>query len=277
MNHGFFSEDSTSEQAVSTNTNLILSGWGGDEFISTGDRGIELDLLRGLKFRLFLKRNPFKRPVKLLRYLFSFVIFPAIGILDREIVKSFNDDARYLKKSYKKSDKKALADFYFHKSRYQLHLNMLKFYHLQDRCENWTIMGFRKGIEYRYPLLDKRIIEYILKVPSELLCRTDNYRPVLREIGKGILPEEVRLNSDKSDPVYWAFMDDIFKSSAITFMEEVSMWKTNNDLYFVDFTLLEQDISDFRENKIKCSDKVLFRALVYLKAIHDFTINYRTK
>ncbi len=33
--------------------------------------------------------------------------------------------------------------------------------------------GFRKGVEYRYPLLDKRIIEYMLKVPSELLCKTD--------------------------------------------------------------------------------------------------------
>ena len=31
---------------------------GGDEFVSTGDRGIELDLLRRLKLRTFFRRNP---------------------------------------------------------------------------------------------------------------------------------------------------------------------------------------------------------------------------
>lgn len=275
LNHGFFSEDSSSEQAVRIKTNLILSGWGGDEFISTGDRGIELDLLRGFKFRLYFMRNPFKSLSKLFKYLLSYVIFPAIGILDKETVKSFNDDARYLRKSYRRSDKKAIADFYFHTSRHQLHLNMLKFYHLQDRCENWTIMGFRKGIEYRYPLLDKRIIEYMLKVPSELLCKTDHFRPLLREIGKGILSEEVRLNWDKSDPVYREWMDELFRDSAIRLMKEVITWKANTDLKFVDFELLEKEIMEFKENRLTIEPKVLFRSLVYFKAIHDFTKKYK--
>lgn len=273
-NHGFFSEDSTSTQAAKTNTNLIFSGWGGDEFISTGDRGIELDLLRKFKFALYLKRNPLRRPVKLLRYLLSFVIFPAAGILESETAKSFKDEARYLKRTFKRSDKKAVDNFYFHTSRHQLHLNMLKFYHIQERCECWTIIGFRKGIEYRYPLLDKRIIEYMLKVPSELLCQTDYFRPVLREIGKGILPEAVRLNWDKSDPVYWSWMDELFRTTAIRLMKEVSVWKTNPDLNFVEFELLEKDIQKFRNNLLKVNPKLLYRSLVYIKTINDFTIQY---
>ena len=42
----------------------------------------------------------------------------------------------------------------------------------------------------------------MLKVPSELLCKTDYFRPLLREIGEGILPDEVRLHEQKYDPVY---------------------------------------------------------------------------
>ncbi|HUX95293.1 MAG TPA: asparagine synthase-related protein [Bacteroidales bacterium] len=275
-NHGFYSEDSISQQEVKTNTNLIFSGWGGDEFLSTGDRGIDMDLLTGFNVRLFFKRNPLKRPVKLFRYLLSFIIFPFFGILDRETGKSFKEDARYLKKPYKHSDKEAIADFYFHKSRRQLHLKMLEFYHLQDRCEHWYIMGFRKGIEYRYPLLDKRIIEYMLKVPSELLCETVQFRPILREIGKGVLPEAVRLNSDKSDPVYWTWMNGLLKSSALMIMKDINILKNNSDLYFVDFEELDKDINKFKTNQLKLDHRILFKALVNIQAIHEFTKEYRS-
>ena len=56
-NHGFFSEDKTISQAVGVDTNLIFSGWGGDEFISTSPPAIEADLLRSMKLCLYLRRN----------------------------------------------------------------------------------------------------------------------------------------------------------------------------------------------------------------------------
>lgn len=155
-----------------------------------------------------------------------------------------------------------------------MHLRMLEFYWIQDRCEGWYIQGYRKGLEYRYPLLDIRIIEYMLKVPSELLCKTNYYRPVLREIGKGILPEEVRLHWYKNDPVYWAYMDKLFKVSSVLFMEEVDEWKTNRDLHFIDFDLLTEDIARYKENSETIDEKVLYRALVYTKGIHEFTKRY---
>jgi asparagine synthase (glutamine-hydrolysing) len=274
-NHGFFSEDNTAEQAVKVNTNLIFSGWGGDEFVSTGDRGIELDLLLGLKLRTFFRRNSVNHPKKFVKYLLLFVLFPALGILDGNTKKSFRDDARYIKNRYKQSDRIALRNFYFHITRHQLHLRMLRFYHLQERCESWAINDYRKGVEYRYPLLDRRTIEYILKVPSELLCKTDHFRPLLREISEGVLPDEVRWNLNKNDPVYWAYMDELFKEAALQFMEEVNEWKADPDLNFVDFDLLTKDIVKYNDHPDKTDTKVLFRALVYIKGIHEFTVTYR--
>ncbi|MBE0668034.1 MAG: hypothetical protein IH593_10250, partial [Bacteroidales bacterium] len=238
------------------------------------DRAIELDLLLGLKFLTYFRRNPVTPLKKYLKNQLNFVVFPAMGILDRSTAKAFRDDARYLKKQYRKSDRKALRNFYFHLSRRQLHLRYLQFYHLQDRCEIWTVNGFRKGIEYRYPLLDKRIIEYMLTVPSELLCKSHQYRPVLREIGKGILPEEVRLHWPKNDPVYSAHFSELMKSTAIQLMDEADRWAKNPDLYFIDFKLLAEDIRKFKSYQDGLNEKVLFRALIYLKGIHEFTVKY---
>lgn len=274
-NPGVFYEYKTIEQALEFNTNLIFSGWGGDEFISTGDRGVEQDLLRTLQLRTFFRRNPLRPFRKFIKNQLYYVLYPALGILDKGTAGSFREEARYIKKPFKKSDRKAIRNFYFHSSRHQLHLRMLRFYHLQNRCESWAINGYRNGIEYRYPLLDKRIIEYMLRVPSELLCKTDHFRPLLREIGKGILPEEVRQNLSKTDPVSWAFTQELFRISALLFMKEIDKWKTNPDLHFIDFDLLTKDINKFDEQPDKVNTRALFRALVFIKAIHEFIVIYR--
>jgi len=274
-NQGYFSEDNATVQALRSGTNLIFSGWGGDEFISTGDRGIEQDLLRKLKLRTFFRRNPVSNPKKFVRNQLSYVVNPALGLLNRGTARSFINDARYLKKRFKRSDTSAIRNFYHHTSRHQLHLRLLQFYHLQERCESWAVNGYRRGVKYRYPLLDKRIIEYMLKVPSELLCKTDYFRPVLREISGDILPDEVRWNWSKNDPVYWAWMDDLFKNSALDIIEEINTWQKNQDLHFIDFDLLAEDIAKYKSKALDIEYKILFRALVYIKAIHEFTLKYR--
>lgn len=273
-NQGFFSEADTLDQIKERNTNLIFSGWGGDEFISTGVCPIEFDLLRKLQLRTFFRRNsvfPFKRFVK--RVLFC-IVYPALGVLDRGTARSLRDNARYIKEPFNRSDRKVIRKFHFNISRHQLHVNMLDFYHLQNRCEVWMVNGYRKGVEYRYPLLDKRIVEYMLKVPSIALCATDQGRPVLRELGSEILPDQVRLNQSKNDPVYWEWMDGLFKSAAVELMEEVDVWETNSDLHFIDFALLSLDIQRYKESSPVVADEVLFRALVYSKTLHEFTKSY---
>ena len=157
-----------------------------------------------------------------------------------------------------------------------MHLNVLGFYNIPERCESWNRLGFRKGIEHRYPLLDRRIVEYMLKVPSELLCRSGHFRPLLREIGKGIIPEEVRLNQSKSDLVLWEYLKDLNRRSSVALMDEVVVWQTNSDLHFVDFDLLARDITLFKSHGNIAHEDVLFRSLVYFKALHEFTMSYRT-
>ena len=111
----------------------------------------------------------------------------------------------------------------------------------------------------------------MLTVPSLLLCRTPHFRPLLRELGEGIIPDEVRWQWEKRDPVYWRWMDDHFRMAAEKYMNEIENWRSNEDLRFADFDLLAADIQRFRMQQESVNGKALFRAIVYFKAIHGFT------
>ena len=275
-NIGFFEEEGVCRRAGELNTNLIFSGWGGDEFISITDRGIDTDLLAGMKLGAFFRRNPVSNPKMLARTLLFYILLPALGILPPGVKRSFREDAGYLKKPFRRSDRKAIKNFYFYRSRRGLHLNLLKLNHINQRTENWAVNGFRQGIEYRYPLLDKRIVEYMLMVPSVLLSHTENCRAVLREISAGLLPEETRRHWQKNDPAHAAWRDICMKESALSYLDDISKWENNPDLGFADFRLLERDAGAFRGNQEGGGFKPLFKTLVYLKGLHEFTEEYHS-
>jgi len=275
FNQGSFTEDETSDRAAALGVNLLFSGWGGDEFISTGHSGIDLDLIRGFRFRTFFRRNQVNEPRKFTRRFLFYVLYPAFNLLDPRAARSLRRDARYLKEAFKRSDQKAIRNFFFHRSRRGMHLKVLRFSNLPARCECWHRMGFMKGLEYRYPLLDKRIVEYLLKVPSKHLCRTGYFRPLLREIGRDILPGEVLANESKNDPLFWQYTGDLNMAAALSFMNETERWEKNPDLDFVDFDLLNDDIRKYCEGLPVADNALLFRSIVYFKAIHEFTTRYR--
>lgn len=277
INHGFFWEEAVLRQAAAEGVNLLFSGWGGDEFVSTAAPSIEADLLCECRLRLFFRRNELRRPARFLKNVVRYIVMPALCIHERGTAKSFRDDARYLRTEWQKSDRRAVRQFYFHTSRRGHHLGMLEFYHLQDRCENWFTMGYRHGVEYRYPLLDRRIIEFMMKIPSELLCATDYFRPLLREAGVELLPDEVRLNMSKVDPVYQDQMTGFFRDAAVAFMEEAEEWRGNPDLGFIDFDRLLTDIEMYQGGVRTEDDERLFRGVVWIKAMDSFTKAYRSE
>jgi hypothetical protein len=71
--------------------------------------------------------------------------------------------------------------------------------HLQARMEVWATQGAQDGIEYRYPLLDRRLLEFCLGAPEELLQPTASTpRPLLRNAVRGLLPDSIRLANVKA-------------------------------------------------------------------------------
>jgi len=72
--------------------------------------------------------------------------------------------------------------------------------HLTKRIEGWAQEGAAHGIEYRYPLLDQRVIEFCLSLPPEMFMKKGWKRYLFRHTTtKELLPDSVAWNKSKRD------------------------------------------------------------------------------
>ncbi len=274
-NFGAFAEEKILEHANNEDINLIFSGWGGDEFISKGERGINTDLLLNLNLALFFKKNSIFNPKRFIKTILYDILFPAINLVNLNQARSHKQFTRYLKHPYYKNYLPSVKKFLFYRSRRKLHLGFLYYYHISNRTEFSYIQGFLHGVEYRYPLLDKRIVEYMLTVPTKCLVDGAYSRMILREISKGLVPEEVTWIRKGIDPVYQnSLYRNSLKASKI-FVNMLDEYEANSDLYFINFDLLKKDLEIFRENN-KYPEEFIAN-MVIINSIHEFSICYRSK
>jgi len=275
-NSGNFWEEKVRETLKKENCNLIFSGWGGDEFISKGNAGVDMDLLFKLQWRTFFQKNPIKNPTKLLKVFLVNIFLPLIGFSNLHNFKEIKAESRYLNKKVVKKDKLEKRFSSKYSSRRKKHLLYIKSYHLAQRCEQWVFNGLKMGIIYRFPLLDKRIIEYVLKVPSKYFAQGNYSRVFIRELSKNILPEEVRLNQNKIDWTLIKKTKSQLKELYLILVPEVFEWAKNPDLEIIDFKLLIKDIENYHKLTDEKKIDLLHRNVLFVKMLHEFTKTYRS-
>ncbi|MCP4963490.1 MAG: hypothetical protein GY925_30010, partial [Actinomycetia bacterium] len=72
--------------------------------------------------------------------------------------------------------------------------------HLGIRGADWGREAAHHGIRYRYPLLDKRIVEFSLGVPTQMLLnRGGRRRWILASALEGMVPDAVRFGVKQED------------------------------------------------------------------------------
>ncbi|CAK0750684.1 hypothetical protein CCP3SC15_1700001 [Gammaproteobacteria bacterium] len=65
--------------------------------------------------------------------------------------------------------------------------------HLTHRIESWAAAGATHGVVYRYPLLDRELVEFCLGVPPGQYILGGMQRSLYRRALAGRVPDEVRL------------------------------------------------------------------------------------
>ena len=80
-------------------------------------------------------------------------------------------------------------------------LQLLLHGHLPARMEAWSADAARWGLDYRFPLLDRRLIEFCLALPPEQYVRQGWTRYLFRRVIEGLVPERLPWQRDKRDPV----------------------------------------------------------------------------
>ena len=86
--------------------------------------------------------------------------------------------------------------------------------------------GFlEKQLEWRYPFLSRSLLDFSLAVPHERKNRAGQFKPILREAMRGILPEVVRTRKDKGNlgtlvirsmSRQWARLEPILRSPVLS-------------------------------------------------------------
>jgi asparagine synthetase B (glutamine-hydrolysing) len=85
-------------------------------------------------------------------------------------------------------------------------LNFIQLYHLPDRMDAWCMNAEKVGIEYRYPLLDKDLLDFWFSIPIEYTYRGFESRILYKEALKGILTEKIRLKTKRNEGVFMHFI-----------------------------------------------------------------------
>ena len=183
----------------------LLSGWGGDELISYNGHAYICGLVKQWKIvqalKYFMKEKKYNTFSwdKLIRCIKQEILPKWIQSYVRKIkkiIKIQSEDPFWHKYSTKE-----FADFMDTQSG-QTYTNVaevkkdqLAHYnngHLVERIESWGSMSFSHRFEYRYPLLDKRIVEFSMGIPEELFYRIEGKeRPLIKNAVSSLLPSDI--------------------------------------------------------------------------------------
>jgi len=264
-------ESKVIDNALDKKVNLLFSGWGGDESIGLRDEALLYESFRTMHvsnfFKLF-RRNGIKAK---LMHLVNNVILP---FRRREYFKYKIRPSvyQYLKRGIASNDLDTdKKSWYRSKKDYQL--GLFHYYHIAQRCEDWYINGQRNGVVYRYPLLDKRIVEYTLKLPAGLFVDDKIDRPIMRAIGKDIITEKIRSLQKQNDPVTMRNAMGIQQKAFKTYLEQFPQFRKNAYLSFVDLDRLELDLRNEMNSSGRISKGLGF-ALYYVKVVHEYVRHY---
>lgn len=195
------------QAATAKGVEVLLSGWGGDEGLSFNGRGYYPLLLRqGRLSKLWRElRECNSRPLAaLLEQAALPLLSPAAARAARRL-RLGNPPVRrnvtFIHPEFARRTALLPAETRLPAGGTALQLHLLQRGHLGQRMAGWAASGARLGIEYAYPLLDRRVLEFALGLPPDQYRRGRWSRWLMRHALGSVLPPEVRWNREKRDPV----------------------------------------------------------------------------
>ncbi len=95
--------------------------------------------------------------------------------------------------------------------------------HILQRIEYWATSAFEKKIEYSYPLLDKRIVEFALSIPEDLFAYKEGHqRYFFRSVISDFLPKNIAWAAKNAEPEY-------AKTRVTLWHQALKIWIENNE------------------------------------------------
>lgn len=183
---------------------VMLSGWGGDEAYSAHGmgflanaikRGHFQDVITAMRYYTGGMRSDLRRtlrsfvqwglsplmPTPIYRRLAPFVnlheggAYPSLALRKVKISQA----------KYQGEDVRLIAD----PNKYLA--SLLNLGHLNMRMETWAAWSAPHGFQYRYPLLDRELLEFVVGMPTELFFGDGKSRFLARAVTNDLLPKSL--------------------------------------------------------------------------------------
>lgn len=242
--------DNLYDEAAKRHVTVLLSGFGGDESVTSYGGGY-LEELRERKDWTSLKNEikhskskTFMGRLKAWIKFFLIRYFPALRMLLRKLAsgddwkvskwkalalnKNFESRLKIEKRFY---DKVGFPDDPDVKKR---QYKKIFHNHISQRFEYSYLAALYRRMEYAYPLWDIDLVEFYYSLPSNLKVKNGIKRYIYREAMKGILPEKIRTRTDKTGAtiptVQQRFMKDYDKIT-----ELIKRAKRENTVHYLDY------------------------------------------
>lgn len=236
---------------------LILTGWGGDEFISFNGRGLAADwLIRGRWLKL---ANSLGLPSALLHpnrwraALAKFWQKALVPLLPDALHYRLSAEHRarsagssFIDPDFLQRVSPLRASAPRMRTMAGVHATQARLFesgHLTARIESWTAIGSQYGVSYTHPLLDRRLMEFAFAIPGDLHSRDNAGRYLYLKTMMPLLPEVLMWGDVKVDAV-------LFANSKLTREElaaEQASWQNDERLQescpWVDMPLLREVLS----------------------------------
>ena len=130
--------------------------------------------------------------------------------------------------------------------------------------ENYVAHGRGFGIEYCFPLLDRRLLEFALSLPPEQFRRGRYDRCVMRHALRSVLPPEICWHPKRTEPVRIESVRDVFSRALPRLRQAVAAHaKTASRAGYVDVPRLLERLDEARF-RARPRFLPIFRALMIL-------------
>ncbi len=193
---------------------ILFSGFGGDEGVSSHGGGYLQELMYTNRRKDFWKELRFKNS-NVIQLLYKWMMISSqvhfFGLynrisgytgteysrihekikqlpLQKEVLKRYDVHQRAQEKS------RFPNDLLLKKRQYKRIMHP----HVSQRMEYSALAAGEYGIEYRYPLWDKDLIQFYISLPTDLKRHNNTGRYMYRRSIQGLIPESIRWRNDKT-------------------------------------------------------------------------------
>ena len=244
------------EEARRANVRTILSGWGGDELITYHGRAYFSDIFGQGKMVTALKEiwqeSHMSRKIwrRFAARCYRELLLPLLPSwlhcrLPKVLCRSW-DYLQCVQPAFVQSVRKKIHPEAF-VCKKDIRTDQLDLYHqghIVNRVESWGASAFKERVEYSYPLLDKRIVEFALGLPPEMYRQKGKGRFLFRHAVSGLLPEDIQWGNFKREPKRVSLLFEIEKEALkiwqIIFKEER---RGRQEHYYINLVKLQEEIS----------------------------------